>query len=532
MKHSETYIVSVDDNDEINVLSQLEMEKYRADKSTVDPKTGSKNTPSEHYLIGENFVEPKYDPYQLIQVLDLYGYHEACVDAVSTDTSGIAYKLAPVEGLTLNESDKDRFNEVLEASTPSINIHLKRMIYDRRSIGYGALEVIREDKSKSPITRLKHIPAHTLRRHTDEKRVLHTADDGTRVWYVIYGKNYNEHGEICDVHSETGLFYPYNSLPKEKKANELLWTMEYAPGTNYYGRPPIIASLPSIQGDLSAVQYNISFFKNMGMPKFAVTVTGDFVDYDVEPTIEDEDGEIIPNPEYDETQTLRYKIGQQIKEIIKHPHSALCITVPSEGSEGKVELAITPLSVQTEEANFRMYRKDIRDEVIHSHKVDPSRLAIFDAGSLNGTNSDNTRDSYKYGTVAPIKSELEAIINQLRLELNITTVQFSIVEVNPIDYTKDIALAQFLFTNAAMTPRELIENFGEKFGLTLDDPDDYYMNSYYLNGQPLESVWNSTENNPYLEMDSILNDIESGLRGETDDQSEDSKEEVISSEDQ
>ena len=37
----------------------------------------------------------------------------------------------------------------------------------------------------------------------------------------------DEDGNLCDVHSETGEFHPYNSLSGEERANELLWTMEY-----------------------------------------------------------------------------------------------------------------------------------------------------------------------------------------------------------------------------------------------------------------------------------------------------------------
>ena len=136
-----------------------------------------------------------------------------------------------------------------------------------------------------------HIPSHKLLRHTDEKRVLYTNTDGQQVWYVIYGKNYDENGILSDLDADTGEWRPYNSLPEDKRANEILWTMEYAPATNYYGRPPIIATLPSIQGDLSAVEYNTAFFKNYGMPKFAITVTGDFADYDEEPYIEEYDEE-------------------------------------------------------------------------------------------------------------------------------------------------------------------------------------------------------------------------------------------------
>jgi capsid portal protein len=389
---------------------------------------------------------------------------------------------------------------------------LQRVVYDRRTIGYGALEVIREDKSESDIKRLKHIPGQTLRRHTDLCRVLHTTPSGKRVWFLIYGKNRDENGKgLFDVHADTGAKHPYNSLEPHERANELLWMQEYAPGTDYYGRPPIISCLGSIKGDISAVKYNNSFFDNYGMPKFAITVTGDFADYEEEPY--NEDGTV--NEDYDITQTLRYKIGQQIKEVIKNPHSAICITIPSEGEEGNVELKITPLSVQTEEGHFRMFRKDVRDEVIHAHHVDPSRLGIFDSGNLNGTNSQVTRNSYKYGTITPIKSECEALINQIGAELGVTSWKFCIEDVAPVDYTADLALAEFLFQRGAMTIRDLIENFGAKFGLTISDTDDeYYLDARYINNVPLEKVWYETEEAPSLEEDSILEQIEKGLRGE------------------
>ena len=499
-RHSDSFIVTVKD-DNYQLIDQLELNKY-ALKANVDPQSDSKYAPSEELLKGNNILDPKYNPYYLVQLLDLYTYHASCVEAVAVDSTGINYSLKPVEGVEPVEAEKTRLEEVLDNSTPSINTQLQRMVYDRRSIGYGAIEIIRDTTSKSPIRRLKHIPAHTLRRHTDQKRVVHINSRGKKVWFVIYGKNYNDQGELCDIDADTGEFKPYNSLPPHQRANELLWSMEYAPGTDYYGRPPIISCLGSIKGDISAVRYNYSFFENYGMPKFAVTVTGDFADYDVDPTDED----------YDITQTLRYRISQQIREVIKNPHSAICITIPSEGEEGNVDLKITPLSVQTEEGHFRMYRKDTRDEVIHSHHVDPSRLGVYDAGSLNGGNSDNTMASYKYGTIAPIKAECEALINLIAKELEVNTWRFCIEDVAPIDYAKDLALADFLFSRGAMTIKDLIDNFGAKFGLdTVGEEEDYYLNARYINGVPLEQVWNNTEDNPYLEVDSILASLEGNL---------------------
>ena len=501
-KRADSYIVTVDNNDEIHLVDKLELERYSF-KAQVD-QDGSKQIVDDVFKQGYQILNPKYNPWELVQLLDLYTYHASCVEAVSVDASGISYDLKPVEGVDPVDAEKERFISVLENCTPSINTHLQRVTHDRRSIGYAALEVIRETTSDSDVSKLKHIPAQTLRRHSDKKRVLHVTPAGKKVWYVIYGKNYDENNQLCDVHADTGEFHPYNSLSPSERANELLWTMEYAPGTSYYGRPPIISCLGSIKGDIGAVKYNNQFFDNYGMPKFAVTVTGDFADYDLDPTDE----------EYDITQTLRYKIGQQIKEVIKHPHSAICITIPSEGEEGNVDLKITPLSVQTEEGHFRMYRKDTRDEVIHAHRVDPSRLGIYDAGSLNGGNSESTMASYKYGTIAPIKAELESLVNLIAKDLEVTSWRFNIEDVAPIDYTKDLALAEFLFARGAMTIRDLIENFGSKFGLDAED-DNEYLDMRFINNQPLDNLMNTIETNPTLEVDSILEDFERGLRGES-----------------
>ena len=496
---SDSFIVTVDNKDEIHIVDKIELDKHSY-KAEVDID-GSKQIVDDLFKNGQQILNPKYNPWDLVQLLDLYTYHASCVEAVSVDCSGVSYDLKPVENIEPIEAEKIRFKTFLEACSPSINSQLQRVTYDRRSIGYAALELIRDTTSDSEPKKLKHIPAQTLRRHADKKRVLHITPAGKKVWFVIYGKNYDDNGQLCDVHADTGEFYPYNSLSPSERANELLWTMEYAPGTDYYGRPPIVSCLGSIKGDIGAVKYNNSFFENYGMPKFAITVTGDFADYDVDPS----------DPEYDITQTLRYKIGQQIKEVIKNPHSAICITIPSEGEEGNVELKITPLSVQAEEGHFRMYRKDTRDEVIHAHHVDPSRLGIIESGTLNGTNSQRTMDSYKYGTIAPIKAELEDLINIIGNDLQITSWKFNIEDVAPIDYTKDLALAEFLFQRGAMTIKDLIDNFGNKFGLTIEDEDDYYLNARYINNQPLELIWNNTENNPNLEMDTILTSLEDTL---------------------
>ena len=261
-KVADSYIVTVDDNNTLHVVERLELERYSFKAETdID---GSKQIIDEMFKKGYNVLEPKYNPWELVQLLDLYTYHASCVEAVAIDCSGVNYDLRPVEDVEPIDIEKERFKKALNNCTPSINIQLQKVTYDRRSIGYAALEVIRETTSDSEVCKLKHIPAQTLRRHSDTKRVLHITPSGKKVWYVIYGKNYDDNNQLCDVSADDGSFHPYNSLSPSERANELLWTMEYAPSSDYYGRPPIISCLGSIKGDIGAVKYNnydkIAFF--------------------------------------------------------------------------------------------------------------------------------------------------------------------------------------------------------------------------------------------------------------------------------
>lgn len=497
-KQSDSFIVTLDDNNNYNIIENEILERY-ALKADMDSE-GSKQIKNEGFEYADYILEPKYDPFKLVDLLDLNSYHENCVDVVARDSSGLGFSFESKEDETDELFNNPKITKFLEGINPSINTILYRRMYDRRSIGYGAIEIIRENTSESKIKTLAHIPAHTLRRFDDECRVKQQVGTKT-VYFIIYGSNIDENGDKFDVHADTGEIYPYNSLPAEEKANELLWTMDYAPGTNFYGRPKIVGSLPTILGDLSRSRYNVSFFQNYGMPAFAVTITGDFVDYDVPPE----------DPEYDETKTLKYKISQQLKEVIKNPHSAVTILVPSEGEEGNVEVKLEPLSVDTKEASFRLFRKDNRDEIIHAHKVDPSRLGIYDAGKLSGTNSQQTDNAYKISTIAPLKRDNEEDINNLLVqEFGLKGWEFKIQDLDPKDFKNDMEVIEKLFNMAAITPNQIISLVGGKYGLA--NVENCYLDEYYLNGTPLEQIWNNSNGNIYDE--TVFPDLENELINE------------------
>jgi hypothetical protein len=120
---------------------------------------------------------------------------------------------------------------------------------------------------------------------------------------------------------------------------------------------------------------------------------------------------------------------------------------------------------------------------------------------------------------------MEALVNIIGEALDITSWKFSIEEVAPIDYSKDLVLAEFLFARGAMTIRDLVDNFGNKFGLDIDD-DNPYLDERFINNQPLTALFNQTENNPYLEANSIIGSLEENLWSNIDDSTGIEKEET------
>ena len=81
-----------------------------------------------------------------------------------------------------------------------------------------------------------------------------------------------------------------------------------------------------------------------------------------------------------------------------------------------------------------------------------------------------------------------------------------------------------------MTPRDLINNFGDQFGLTAPE-DNPYLDEYYLNNQPLESLWNNVENNENLEAQTIISTLEGSLWGKEDDTDTETNEDDSAAED-
>ena len=503
-KQSKAFVVTKQ-GDEYDLIPWSVLEKYSIkatnDKGEIIPQ--SKDISEKDNFNYQKFKKPQFNLKKLCELLDYNTYHRRCCEIVAQDASGYAYDIVPRDSEEDNTEkflDQKEFieNFVQNLYTP-INTTLYRFDYDKRAMGCASMELLRQDKSESPVTDVRHITVYNMRLHRDGIRILQKEGNSKR-WFVRYGKNYTPDGVPFDVDCETGEMVEYNSLKPSERANEIIWGNDYSPHNVDYGSAKVIPLMKVIYGDLGRDRYNQSFFENYGMPSYAVTVTGDF-DAGPEPG----------DPDYDPKNTFEYLLKQQLQNVVDKPYSSVILMVPS--IEGDVSVNFTPLNVSNtvEEAGFRLFRADNRDEILAGHGVPPYRLGISVEGSLGGNVSTESSTIYTTSIIQPIKKMNEDLLNNLfyrefvhQKHINNETYLlsgrylnwvFKIAEIDKRDYQQDLLNAKELFQMGAITPRQITETLGKPFK-AYADPNNTLLDEYYVNGVPMKVLFSTDGTQP------------------------------------
>ena len=485
----EQFIVTKKDN-EWEVIEQSVLERYviKEEEQIVE----SKSVHDEEYDYSE-FKQPQLNLKRLCELLDNNTYHRRCCEVVAEDASGYGYNIVPrnqVEPMDVNDEQKVFIENFIASLYTPINTALYKYCYDKRAVGCGTIELLRESTSESDIVDFNPIPVFHMLVHRDGVRVLQRVGAKKR-WFVLYGKNITPDGVKFDVHCDTGKQVEYNSLEPSERANELIWGVNYAPHTPTYGSAKIIPAIRAIFGDLSRAKYNSSFFQNYGMPSYAVVVTGDF-----------DTGADPDDPDYDETETLKYKIKENMTNAVKNPHSAFAMLIPTEGGEGNVHVQFHKLNAGGQnEASFRLYRADNREEIMSAHGVPPYRIGLAINGSLGGNTSVESGNIYNTSIIQPIKKKNEDLVNDVlcreynriydKNESQLSWM-FKIEEIDKRDYIKDLQSANMLFNMGAMTPRQICDSLGKQIG-AVADPDNPYLDEYFIHGTPLSLMFRNAQ---------------------------------------
>ena len=426
------------------------------------------------FYTGLEIVEPLYNPYALANLLEMNTYHMRCCKTKARDTAGLGWDLKPSidnpskASRKLRQEIVDTFNDM----PMSLSGVLDRACTDWEAVSYGAMEVIRvEHEVEGSFAQLAHLPSPSLRIHRSGDKYIQIVALKKR-WFKRVGYE-------MDVDFETGEEFPFGSLEVERRATELIFWTNYSPRSSYYGLPDIMPAIGAMQGDLSRRDYNISFFDNFGVPAYAVFITGNFDPG--EPV--DADG----NPDPTGRTPLEIEIEGHFDEIAKNPHSVLILSLPSvANAEGEVKIEFVPLAKEVREASFRLYRLDNRDEVIAAHGVPANRLGINEIGALSGSTAAESTDVYKMSVIGPRQEAIETLINR-GIIWGIYEAYDWLFKLDPIDTTdeiRDVDIAVKLFSMGAVTPNDLIRQFGTRLGATVSTHPA--MDMHYVNNTAID----------------------------------------------
>lgn len=207
------------------------------------------------------------------------------------------------------------------------------------------------------------------------------------------------------------------------------------------------------------------------MPSFAIALSGNF--------------------DSDSTEELATEIKEALQNIIEEPFSSLVLQVPSESEEGKVDINIQPLSTTPSEASFLQFRKQNRDDIISAHRVDPSRLSIYEAGSLNGTNSIQLDSAYFISVIKPYRAQITNVLNGLIVDdFEFIDLAFEIFDNATSAEQKAIENVLKLVDSAIMTINEAREYLSNQFNI--DPVEDEIADELCYHGRPLTDFGMST----------------------------------------
>jgi PBSX family phage portal protein len=418
-------------------------------------------------LYGEaGLVEPLYEPTGLLALLEANTYHARCVKVKAQDVSGNDYQLKPAPDLVatslVDDLQKQGIKSFLSNQNPSIPELIKRAQQDWDSVGYCALEVVREayDPSRPPLL-LNHIPAHTIRIHQTREKFCQLRNN-KRVWFKPFFAPY-------DINYSTAEKLALGACPPELRATEIIWLINYSSRSDYYGIPDIIPASGAVLGHIYQRDYNIRFFQRYGVPNYAIYITGD---YDLGKKVKGE---------YPIVRTIK----RHLTELATNPHAPLVIAIPPRKDSSKVEIKFERLAADAKESQFRLYKEDNLFEVCCAHGVPPYRIGFNVQGSLGGTTAKESTQIYSQSVITPRQLIWQEVFNFLfKVGFGINNWKFWLDSIDNGDEELLLKVATFMFDSAGMTPNELIRAFPK---LGLRPSTAVGMDYHYLKGVCIEN---------------------------------------------
>jgi PBSX family phage portal protein len=378
-------------------------------------------------------ITPPWNLYQLANYYDTSFANHAAIDAKVENIVGLGYDFEMSQRtmmrIEVQEDEKavERARKRIERTKielkewfenlnddESFTQTLTKFYTDVQATGNGYLEVGRTVSGK--IGYIGHVPSTTM-------RVRRLRDGYVQIIgnKVVYFRNFGATNQ--------------NPITTDPRPNEIIHYKEYSPLNTFYGVPDIISAIASLQGDYLASQYNIDYFSNKAVPRYVVTLKGAKLSSDAED-----------------------KLFRFLQTSLKgQSHRTLYIPLPGDSDTNKVEFKMEPIENGVQEASFKEYRTQNRDDILIAHQVPLSKIGGGDSAAIAAAIAQDR--TFKEQVSRPAQRNLEKIINKIvREQTDLVEFKF-----NELTLTDEIAQAQILeryVKTQIMTPNEARAELG------------------------------------------------------------------------
>lgn len=378
-----------------------EIKKFQRGKDGV----GSKQAQEKDFVDGYHSFDVALPPYNLEYLAKLYELsspHYAAVNAKVANIVGLGFNLVENAKSKRNFERMAGDDEKVKKARQRLDAHrddvlsdleefneedtfvevLTKVWRDYEVTGNGYIEIGRKKDGK--IGYFGHIPAQTLR--IRKKRDGFVQMSGFEVrFFAHFGAGLDEEGNPQNVNNPVG---------NDPRPNEVIHIKKYSPTSGYYGVPDIVAALRAVAGNKAAEQFNLDYFENKAVPRYAIILKGAKLGSKAE----------------------RDLLGFFETGLRGQNHRSIYVPLPGDTAENKVELKLEAIEAGIQDSSFTKYRASNLSDILMAHRVPVTKVSVSEGASLAiAKDADKT---FKEQVCGPEQRIFEKKLNKVIKELS------------------------------------------------------------------------------------------------------------------
>ena len=378
----------------------------------------SKEIKEDEFLTGYeafNVIEPNYNLEYLAQLYEASEPHYAACNAKVANIVGLGYKLVEnnkskrnFERLSDDEEKAKKWRQKLDVTRDNLidkledmneeddlTETLSKVWRDYEALGNGYLEIGRN--KDNTIGYLGHIPAKTLRMRRERDGFVQIS--GFKVqFFANFGAGFDDDGQWVGISNPVG-----NDTP-----NEIIHIKRYSPTSTFYGVPDIVAAAQAVAGNKFAADYNLDYFENKAVPRYAIILKGATLGNKAE-------GQLLS---FFET-SLK---GQH--------HRSIYIPLPGDTIDNKVDLTLQAIETGVQDASFKGYKESNQADILMVHRVPITKISV--SGGTGVATARDADKTFKEQVCAPEQTMFEKKVNRVIREFT-DALDFSLNEMTLTD---------------------------------------------------------------------------------------------------